>query len=255
MTGNGENGTEKSRERKFRAGPRNGGEHAVDAPTLGYVPTDPDSPAPALTDPKGDAATSYRQALDRIQAATSARILLVTPARPGNAAAVAALNLGIAATRVGLRAVVIDGAHDESGPSQYLRTGSGPGLTDLAAGTVELPEASRLMLIDEGNRLPLIPAGSADAAADFSAADIADAVDRIHEHSDLILVVTPADAPAPRAAALGAHADGTVLVIDSAERPSAISDAAERSSEVGAPVVGLIELAAQKRKRRRSRNG
>lgn len=226
-------------------------ERAVDAPTVGYVPATPGMPAPVLADPVGDASAAYRQAIDRIQVTTSARILLITSAQTGPGATLTAINLGMAATRLGVRAVVIDGVETGDGPSRFLSTGAAPGLTDIASGSASLAEASRLLEIDRHHRLPVIAAGK-DPAAAFEPADIADAVDRISEHADIVLVVVAADASENRAVALGAHADGSLLVVDEGRGANA-ADAADRMAAVGAPVAGIIERAVHKRQRRRRR--
>ncbi len=203
----------------------------------------------------GDAAAAYAQALDRIQAATNARILLVIGATPGPGPTLVSLNLGFAATRIGLRAVIIDGNAEGGGPSQYLRTGAGPGLAELASGEVDLKEASRLLTIDDGSRLPMIPAGKGEPGAELSANDLAEPIDRISEHADLVLIVIATTAGEQREAALGAHADGTLLIVDGSEQQSEVVAAAERLAAIGAPVTGLIELAAQKRGMLRKRGG
>ena len=241
-------------QRKPRLRWRRAAENTIDAPTLGYIPPTPACPAPTLADPRGDAAAAYARALDRLQAATTAQVLLVSDAGTSPAATLAALNLGITATRAGLRIVIIDGDPSGGGISRYLRTGDGPGLAELASGAADLAEASRLLTIDAANRLPIIPAGTGDVEAEIEPAHLADPIDRISEHSDLVLIVAPASVSAQRSAALGAHADGSLLVIDVTESQRAVADAAERLTSIGAPVVGLIELVrAGKRKRSWSR--
>lgn len=224
---------------------------SVDVPTLGYIPPTPDSPAPTLTDPPGEATTAYAQALDRIQAATTAQILLVSEADAGHGATLASLNLGIVATRRGLRTVIIDGDPSGGGPSQYLHTGAGPGLADLASGESDLQESSRLLTIEPDSRLPVIPAGSTEADGEIHAAGLADPIDQISEHSDLIFIVAPAGISDQRAAALGAHADGSLLIVDGRESQRTVAEAVERLASVGAPVTGLIELPRPKRRKRR----
>lgn len=238
------------RSRRKRRGGKTGGE--LRAPTLGYIPATPDSPVPALADPEGDAATAYVQALDRLQAASPGRILLV--ARPdGGPDDAAALNLAVAATRLGLRCVVIDGDDGGGGPTQFLQTRSGPGLADLAAGTVDLKQASRLLTIDADNRLPMIPAGTADAPGEFDATAIADPIDAISEHSDLVLIDVPVRDAYERLTALGAHADGSILLVGDKLGARERARTAERLATVGAPVIGLIEWAPAKRRKRRKR--
>ena len=84
---------------RSRSRRRRGRNKAVDVPTLGYIPCSPDMPVPTLADPVSDAAAAFVQTLDRIQAATNAGILLMSSATPGSGATLAAINLGIAASR------------------------------------------------------------------------------------------------------------------------------------------------------------
>jgi Mrp family chromosome partitioning ATPase len=245
------NGTEetKTKERRWRKRPT---ETVIEAPTLGYIPPSPTSPAPTMADPLGDTATAYLQAVDKLQTVQASGILLVTSVTEGShGATTVGLNLAIAATRSGLRAVIIDGDESGGGPTQYLRTGTGPGLAELSAGTVSLELASRLLRIDAENRLPMIPAGSAGTEAELEAASLADPIDRISEHSDLVIIVVPVDASPQRARALAAHADGTLLVVDGREPAQEVAEAVEGLTSFGAPVIGLIELAGPRRRRRR----
>lgn len=254
MTGDGvprrkENEPAAGRGRQRGKQPRDG---ELRAPTLGYIPATPDSPVPTLAHPAGDASDAYVQVLNRLQATTPARILLV--ARTGSDRDhSASLNLAVAATRIGLRCVLIDGDGTGQGPTRFLHTGSGPGLADLAAGAVDLKAASRMLTIDADNRVPMIPAGTADAPGAFDATAIADAIDAVSEHSDLVFIDVSASDAADRLDALGAHADGAVLVVGEKVAPRERAAAAERLASTGAPVVGLIERATAKRRKRRSR--
>lgn len=222
----------------------------LDAPTLGYIPATPETPAPVLADPMGDSATAYRKTVDRLQAAAKVRIVLVSGIDSGRAATLASLNLAMAATRLGVKVVLIDGDDSGGGPSRFLRTGATPGLSDVAAGNAGLREASRLLELDRDHRLPVIPAGSAMAGEGLAAADIADAVDLMSEHSDLVLICVPGDAGDRRLSALAAHSDASVLVITEGDETVGARDAAARLADAGAPVVGIIELANHKRRSR-----
>jgi Mrp family chromosome partitioning ATPase len=225
-------------------GRRNG-----DAPTLGYVPATPDTPAPTLADPIGEAASAYAQLVERIGELEGARIVLVTAAVKGSGPGLAALNLAVAATRAGKRVVLIDGHADAKGPSQFLRTASGPGLADLVAGRAGLRDASRLLIVERVGRFPMIPAGTWDEEEELAAADLADPIDRMSEHADLVLVVVPGDASAERTTSLGAHADGSLLIVHGGESAGALHTAAQELSAAGAPIVGLVELAPPRRGR------
>lgn len=238
--GNGNGNGEKARRRTI----------GLDAPTLGYIPPTPDTPSPVLADPMGDPASAYRKTVDRLQAAANVRVALVVGTDSGNGATLASLNLAMAAIRLGVKTVLIDGDDSGAGPSRFLRSGAAPGLTDLADGSVDLREASRLLELDADHQLPMIPAGSAVAGEAFTASDIADAVDLMSEHSDLLLICVPRDADDNRLAALGAHADASVLVVVEGDTSSHLEDEATRLADAGAPVMGIIELARRKRRSR-----
>jgi Mrp family chromosome partitioning ATPase len=214
---------------------------ALNAPMIGRVPATPDTPAPTLADPGGDAATAYGEALERLQAVTTGQILLVTSEGRGASSGMVALNLAVSAAGVGLRTVLIDADLTGAGPTQFLRTGDGPGLIDLAAGEVDLKEASRLIAVDGTTRLPVVPRGRSGPEPEPQSAALADAVDQLSEHSDLVLVNMPADVTGGWRSALGAHADGSVLVVTGKESRADLGAAAAILTDVGAPVVGFVD--------------
>ena len=230
----------RTKRRLRRLGRRQPRTDAIDAPMIGRVPPTADSPAPTLTDPGGAAAAAYRDTLERLQAATTGQILLVTGAMRNAGATTVALNLAVTATRVGLRALLIDGDTTGAGPSQFLRTGIGAGLTDLASGTADLNEASRLLAVDAETSLPVIPAGRPGSEPEPQSAALAAAVDRISEHSDIVLIDAPLDLSFGWRAELGAHADGSVLVIGGKESRSDLAAATSLLADVGAPIAGFI---------------
>jgi tyrosine-protein kinase Etk/Wzc len=225
--------------RKMRLGRRPPATEVLGAPMIGRVPPTPDSPAPTLADPGGDAATAYGESLERLQAVTTGQIFLITGERRGAESGLVALNLAVAAAGVGLRTVLIDADVTGAGPTQFLRTGDGPGLLDLAAGEADLKDASRLIAVDGTTRLPVVPRGRTESEEPQWAA-LAHAVDRISEHSDLLLVNLPADAADGWRSSLGAHADGSVLVDTGRESRADLGAAAALLADVGAPVIGFI---------------
>ena len=245
--------TQDTQETRLAAGRRRfrkAAPHQIAAPTLGYIAVGSRSPAPALAEAGGSAATAYAQALQRLQAANTGQLFLITEAVAGTGAGAAALNLALTATAEGLRAVLIDADPSGNGATRYLRTGTGPGLADLAAGTAGLRQASRLLTMPDGRRLPVIPRGTGRPLGDVGPADLAEAVDKITEHSDLVLIFVPAEARAAWLSSLGAHADGAILSIDGRESTKTISAIDERLEQSGAPIVGVIEFAPRRRRRR-----
>ena len=235
-----------SQRRRFRRT----GTTPIAAPTLGYLAAGSRSPAPVLAEPGGSASNAYKQALERLQAANTGQIFLVTEVAAGVGANAAALNLALTAVGEGLRTVLMDADGSGGGVSQYLRTADGPGLAELAIGTADLERASRLLTVAGKRRLPVIPRGVAELGDTVTSADIADAVDKISEHSDLVFVFVPADSVAAWIAALGAHADGTILAISGRESAKATGEIVKQLIVVGAPVVGVLEYPGANRRKR-----
>jgi len=208
---------------------------------LGTIPSTPGLPTPTLTQPGSPAAEAYLTASRRLESATTGQVVLVSSPGPGQGASTVALNLAIGATQEGRRVLLVDGDLATPGLSRFGHTGTAPGLTDLAAGTATLVEASRLWLIDSANRLPFVPAGSrVDDASALEGSRLADAVDQITEHADLMLINAAPPGWDGNQQALAAHADGTVLVVTERGDRASIAEACRLFEEMGAPVVGFV---------------
>ncbi len=220
-------------------------------PTVGYAEIYPDTPTPTLTKPHGSEATSYRQIIESLRAITSGDILLVIGAKPTTESAEVALNLAISSTRAGLKTVLVDADTTGDGVTQYLRTGQGPGLAELASGSADLKNASRLLTVGNGNNLPVIPTGRDLNIAPLGSIALASAIDLMIEHSNLIFIGVPHNIQDDQLVALGAHADGSVLIVTPRGSKKSRRKAAIRMSDAGAPIVGIIEQATVGRRKRR----
>ncbi len=208
---------------------------------LGTIPSTPGLPTPTLTQPASPTAEAYRAASRRLESATTGQVVLVSSAGPGQGASTVALNLAIGATQEGRRVLLVDGDLSTQGLSRFGHTGAAPGLTDLAEGTATLVEASRLWLIDSANRLPFVPAGSRpDNPTALQGTRLADAVDQITEHADLMLINAAPPGWDGDQQTLATHADGTILVVTERGDRTAIAEACRRFEEMGAPVVGYV---------------
>ncbi len=211
----------------------------VDIPHIGQIPSTPESPAPTLTAPDSAASIAYQRAASRLEASTKGRVLLVSGMIAGQGATTASLNLAVAATRAGRRTILIDGDTTQARLSQYGRTGISPGLSELVRGEASLSEASRLWSIDSSSRLPFIPAGVAsDPDAELDRRGLASAVEDLTTTADLVLIDTAASGTALDA--LGALADGTLLVLPRAAGQGAIDAARDRVDRAGAPAIGYV---------------
>lgn len=213
--------------------------HQLAAQLLGQIPYDTTSSAFAAAESAVGGA--YAAAALQLEARTNGQVLLVTGAVPGHGTSRTALNLAAAATRSGRRVVLVDGDPTRTGLSRYGRTGASPGLAELARGESTLAEASRLWAIAPDRRLPFIPAGEGDLPLTGNGSDpVADAVDRLTDWADLVLIDVPPLGWNTSAQPLAVHADGTVLVVTDASEPETIREASRHLEEAGAPVIGFV---------------
>jgi LCP family protein required for cell wall assembly len=214
---------------------------AMDEPVLAYVPTTEGSPTPILADPDSDAARVYIDAVRSLEQATKGQVIMVTSSSPGLGATTVAINLAIAATRMGRRAVLIDG-DPGGGLSEYGRSSSVPGWVDLATGEADLRGATRFWKIDDANTLPVIPVGSTveDRKDILTSLRLADTVDTLTEQADLLIINTAPLAWDENIDALATHADGTLLVVTPEVDPRSLAKLKEKLAEMAAPVIGYV---------------
>ncbi|KAA3641892.1 MAG: hypothetical protein DWP92_00350 [Armatimonadetes bacterium] len=219
--------------------PRRHLDGALDTLTqLGTIPLH-DQPAPTLSN--SNTAAAYVDAVHMIQDQTTGRVLLLTSPSPGQGATTVALNLAIAATRLGRRVMLIDADTTHHGLARFLSTGSTPGLTELASGELSLSEVARMLTIDETVQLPLIPAGSPDGDDSLlGGLEIGDAIDRVSERADLIIIDAPPIGWSDATPHLAVHADGSILVVTPNADPTAATKTATKLADVGAPPLGFI---------------
>jgi LCP family protein required for cell wall assembly len=214
----------------------------LSVPLLASIPVVAGTPTPTLVAPESAAAEAYRGLAHRIEAETAGQVLLVTSPSPGQGSTTVALNLAIAATLEGRRVALVDGDISRGGLSRFGRSGAGSGLLDLAAGDADLAGASRLWTLAEGTRMPFIPRGTPRPHPEelLTGAPLADAVDDLTEHADLLIIDVAPLTWDPSAKPLAAHADGSLLVVAEGADPTALERAERKLEEAGAPAVGHV---------------
>ena len=96
--------------------------------------------------------------------------------------------------------------------------------------------------IGDGSLLPVVTAGGSHDAEDvpLDGLDLAAAFDVIGERADLVLIDAPSITGNPSTGLLAAHADGSILVVDSTATTSALIEIRDGLDEAGAPVIGYI---------------
>jgi LCP family protein required for cell wall assembly len=235
---------------RLKHGPRL--DKSVEEPIIAYVRTTEGAPTPVLSAPESPEATIYLDAIAGLERATKGQVILVSSASPGLGATTVAMNLAVAATRMGRRAVLID-ADPGGGLSEYGQSESVPGWTDLAIGDATLEEASRMWRVDEANTLPFIPVGSdiPDRGEVLGGLTLADTIDKLTEHADLLVVNTAPidwDDTLPQVAT---HADGTLLVVTPGVDPRSLKAISDRLAEIAAPIIGYVVNRADRGSNRR----
>lgn len=206
---------------------------------LGSIPVDTSGPAATLNDPS--AVDRYTGLLREIEGQTTGRVFLVSSPGPGQGASTVALNLAIAATKAGRRTMLVDADPSPHGLGRFLSTGSSPGLSDVANGTATLSDATRMWKLDNDTQFPMLPSGDTLADADsLSGILVADALDMVSERADLILIDVPPVLWSDATPELGAHADGTILVVADSANAENVVRAIHDLDQAGAPVLGYV---------------
>jgi len=198
---------------------------------------------PTLIDPESRAGSDYFDMVKAIERNTTGQVLLISPVELADGpTSTITLNLAVAATQLGRRAVLIDGGLNGTGPSRFSSTGEAVGLSDLAMGSAELADASQVWAVGEDSLLPVVTAGTHSSSDDvpLDGVDLAAAFDLIGERADIVLIDAPPIAEHPSTAMLAAHSDGSILVVGPHADPAALIEARDRLEEAGAPVMGLI---------------
>lgn len=206
---------------------------------LGSIPVDDSGPAATLND--SSAVDRYTGLLREIEGQTTGRILLVSSPGPGQGASTVALNLAIAATKAGRRTMLVDADPSPNGLGRFLSTGNSPGLSDVADGSSSLADAARMWKLEDGTQFPMLPSGDTLADAEgLSGVLVADALDTVSERADLIFIDVPPVLWSEATPELGAHADGTVLVVADSADPANATRAIHDLDNAGAPVLGYV---------------
>ena len=223
-------------------------EKVLDEPIIAHVATTVGQPTPILSSPESDEAAVYLDAVANLERATKGQVILVSSVSPGLGATTVAMNLAVAATRMGRRAVLID-ADPGGGMSEYGQSDTAPGWTDLALGSASLEDASRLWKVDDANTLPFIPVGSETDERDaaLGSLTLADAIDKLTEHADILFVNTAPMDWDTSLQQIATHADGTLLVVTPEVDPAQIASTAEKLAEIAAPVIGYVVNHAERK--------
>src|SRR5215213_8543492 len=111
-----------------------------------------------------------------------------------------------------------------------------------AGGSARWEEVARTLALPDDVALPFLPAGGdrATLATLFRTEGMADAIARLRESYDLVVVDCSALLAVADVASLAAHADGIVLVVSRGTPLKALEAVSQRLELVPAPLVGCV---------------
>ncbi len=171
------------------------------------------------------------------------RIIAVTSANPREGKTTVASNLALALAEIGWTVLLIDGDLRKGRLHEIFQVPNTWGLSDLLAGK-NPPRDHPRMAIKTGCRdLYLLPTGSPPASISslLHSSQAEESLKRLRQEFQTIIIDTPPMLNIPDARVLGRLADGTILVVRSAQttRETAAA-AARRLKEDGTRVLGTI---------------
>jgi Mrp family chromosome partitioning ATPase len=217
------------------------------APLLGTVPELPrGEELSALTDSSSTAGEAYQHAAAALQYVFKWGVLLVTSPQRGDGKTVSAASIAASAARDGTRVLLVDADVRAIGLTArllgYDEAERHPGLTDLAAGRTQVGDAVRLVALADDVALPFLAGGTLRSSVGslFRTTGMGEAIRRLRESYDLVIVDCPALLPVADVASLSAHADGIMLAISRGTPLDLIEEVRSRLELVPAPLVGYV---------------
>lgn len=221
------------------------------APVLADVPHDPQArrrPLPVSTHPYLPRAEGYRllqTSLDLVRHTADPLALVVCAPARGNGGTSTAANLAVAMCRVGHRVLLVDADLRHPAVADTLGLPDRRGLTEVLATGAAWQEQVRMWLPQAaGDRtLAVLTARAApDEAGDLIASPaMRTLLDQARTDYDVVVVDCPDLLSATDAAAVAAHVDGVLLVLDartSRQRP--VGEAVDRLRMAGGRILGVV---------------
>lgn len=173
------------------------------------------------------------------------RVVLMTSATANEGKTLTAVNTALAFAFAGRRVLLVDADLRKRSLTREARLERAPGLTDFV--TRGLP--SRLTVhadvFLEG--LSLMPAGRSVKAGFFRHDELAEALHRLADDFDVVIIDSPAALHVADATALAVHADAVVAVVSRGVKQSSLTDLRDRLAMGGAAPMGYVYNRAKAR--------
>ncbi|HJQ44886.1 MAG TPA: polysaccharide biosynthesis tyrosine autokinase [Amycolatopsis sp.] len=188
------------------------------APNLGTIAHDPEVPEHPLTvqehprSPRAEAFRKIRTNLQFIDVDRPRKTIVVTSALPEEGKTTTLCNLAIVLARAGHRVVLVETDLRRPRATDYLGLEGGVGVTSVLSGRVSLADAlqpwgnSMFDVLASGP----IPPNPSELLASRQMANL---LDDLRDHYDMVLLDAPPLLPVTDAAVLGVACDGAMLVV------------------------------------------
>jgi Mrp family chromosome partitioning ATPase/capsular polysaccharide biosynthesis protein len=233
---------------------RNDPSRMLKAPLLGTVPSFEEigltGSVPTVEAPKSPAGEAYQFLVGSLAfalAENGGRSVVLTSASPIDGKTVTCLNLAVAAAQDGRDVVLVDADTRVRGLTRRLGAKDTGGLPALADARNDLSEIVVPLTADDGKHVPFIPAKSLgdDTAAFFRTPGFRQAVTRLKQVADLIIVDSPPLLLASDASAIATNVDGIVVVVARGTSMKLLEEMRERLDMIGTPVLGYVYTKAK----------
>ncbi len=238
-------------EQDQRADDRNIPARILDAPLLATVPeygdVDATGPNPTVTSPDSGAAEAYHFAVSSLGFALEeieGISVVITSAAPADGKSVTALNIAIAATKDGRKALLVDADERARGLTRLSGMSGAKGITDVGTGSIAATDAvvGEWDMADD-TALPFVPAGSnldGSTAGYFRTKAFRKAIPALASKHDIVIIDAPPVMSAAETTDLASQADGIVLVVRHDTPIRDLEDARQRLAMSGTPILGYV---------------
>lgn len=190
--------------------------------------------------PRAEAFRVLRTNLQFIDVDSSSKVFIMTSPLPGDGKSTTAVNLAITLAQAGQRTVLIEGDLRRPKTSEYLGLESKVGLTTVLIGKVDLDDAIQPWG-DDGLHVIASGAIPPNPAELLQSRQMAQVLERLRRHYDVVLIDAPPLLPVADAAVLSRQADGAILVVrHSKTTKDQVAAAADRLASVDAELLGTV---------------
>lgn len=181
---------------------------------------------------------SLEYALDEVGGSS----VLITSASPGDGKTATALQLSMAAGRAGRDTLLVDADLRAHGLSRLLRSDGAAGLTELATLDHPLDASVRSVPVSESLRVPLVPAGGpvTDPSGFFRSVGFRQALQRLQQHSELLLVDSPPLLAVAETSIIAGQIDGILLVVNRGTPLALLEQVRDRLAFTSSPLLGVV---------------